>query len=132
MWPERSSRFEPRWIYFLKPEEFASLNGISLETERREQATSWGPMHIMGAVTRELGYQGPLPMLFQLDLGIRYGVAKLKALGAKYEDEVAVIASYNGGSPQRVNPGGPYRNQAYVDEVLSTLKKLRQREDVLL
>lgn len=129
LWPARSTRFEPGWETFLKPADFAGLNGISVMTEKREQATSWGPMHVMGTVARELGFRGPLPMLFQPDQGIKYGVAKLKALAGRYEDEMAVIASYNGGSPQRVSPGGAYRNQGYVDEVVQTLKRLRLQEE---
>ena len=124
-WPKSSTRYEPRWEYFLTPEKFAAMNGISVETEKREQATSFGPMHIMGSVARELGFTGALPELFQPGMGIFYGCQKLLWLSKRYENEASLIAAYNAGSPKKF-PGGKYVNQPYVDKVMVRLNALRK------
>jgi soluble lytic murein transglycosylase-like protein len=133
LWPKASTRFEPGWKYFYNVDYFAKLNGISKDTESREQATSWGPMQVMGSVARELGYNGPIAQLFMPHLGIEYGVKKLKQLTEKYEPEVSVIAAYNAGSPRRIQVGpgaGKFTNQEYVDFVLARLGRLRQIGDI--
>lgn len=131
-WPRCSTRYEPNFQYFYQPEVFAQRNGVSLDTEKAHQATSWGPMHVMGGSARELGFNDPIPVLFQPDVGIEFGVKKLKQLCAKYESESAVIASYNAGSPRKkilpgqVVPSAEYVNQRYVDSVNARLKVLRK------
>lgn len=128
LWPKCNTRYEPKFPYFHKPEEFALFNGVSVETEKREQATSWGPMHVMGAVARELGFKQPLPLLFQAEQGIHYGLLKLKQLAERYSNELSVIAAYNAGSPRKL-PDGKYTNQEYVDSVWDRIKRLRCIED---
>jgi hypothetical protein len=124
IWPRQSTRFEPAWKYFVKPEKYAEQNGLSLETEMREQATSWGPMQVMGSVCRELGFQGPLPEIFQPVAGAQYGVMKLKVLLSKYKNESDAISAYNQGSPRKTHDGF-YLNQSYVEKVMARLKALR-------
>lgn len=129
-WPKASTRFEPKWATFYEVDYFASLNGISKDTERREQATSWGPLQIMGTCAREEGFQGPLPLLFDPATALEFTMKKLKKLCDKYEPEAAVIAAWNAGSPKKVQvgPGAgmKYINQDYVDDVVSRLNKLRK------
>lgn len=131
-WPLCSSRFEPNFKYLYQPEIYAARNGVTTETEKSQQASSWGPMHVMGGSARELGFMDPLPLLFQPELGIEYGCRKLKQLCDKYESELAVIASYNAGSPRKkilpgqITPAAEYVNQKYVDSVAARLKVLRK------
>lgn len=125
LWPRQSSRFEPGYRYFFNPEQLALQTGVTVETEKREQATSWGPMHIMGGVAREFGFKGALPELFQPENGAEYAIRKVAKLVAKYEDEKAVISAYNAGTPAK-NYDGSYMNQNYIDRVIERLKILRQ------
>lgn len=120
-----ATRYEPGWKYFLFPRDYASRIGITEETEKIQQATSWGCLQIMGSVARECGWQGPLVMLTDLDLGLEYGCRKLKALMHKYEFESDYIAAYNAGSPRKTK-GGMYVNQTHVDRVFSALRELRK------
>lgn len=128
-WPRCSTRFEPNFSYFCNPEYFSKINGITADTEKREQATSWGPMHIMGAVLRELGYEDPLPTAFEPKIAVTYACRKIKRIEKTYEAEDAVIAAYNGGSARRIPAGQPsggkWANQEYVDRVQEHLKRLR-------
>lgn len=118
-------RYEPGWAYFYQPEIFARKNGISEATERMLQASSWGVMQVMGTVCRELGHQDSIVQIVaRPELGISFGLKKIKKLCERYESEEAVIASYNAGSPRKM-PGGKYKNQQYVDKVLASLRRLR-------
>lgn len=119
-----ATRFEPGWKYFYKIEAFASYNHITPDTERVQQAHSWGLMQIMGSVARELKYSEPLVKLCDPYAGAEMGCKKLKQLSSKYEDETAVIAAYNAGTPRKL-PGGKWENQDYVSKVTERLRKLR-------
>ena len=103
------TRYEPQWNYFCFPRKFANQLGISELTEKILQAISWGPLQVMGAVTRELGYTGQLSLLVEPELGTLFGCRKLKSLSEKYSDEKDVISSFNAGGPRMV--GGIYSNQ---------------------
>ena len=113
---EFSTRFERHYRYFVKIDFYARRNGVSADTERNSQATSWGPLHIMGGVARELGYDKPLPLLGSASNGIFWGCKKLKTLYDKYEKRDDIIAAYNAGSP-RFNDDGTFINQVHVDRV---------------
>jgi soluble lytic murein transglycosylase-like protein len=89
--------------------------------EKLGQKHSWGIMQVMGAVARELGFAGPFTDLWEPEIGIRYGMRLLKKLWQRHENWPDVIASYNAGSPIRVD--GKYKNQAYVDKVLMYLNE---------
>lgn len=117
-------RFEPAWKYFCEVEKNALALGISFETERNHQATSWGLMQVMGSVAREFQFTGHLTMLCVPEIGARLGCKKLLSLVRRYNDENDVIASYNAGSPKR-GSDGKYVNQAYVGKVADILKGLR-------
>lgn len=83
------------------------------------QKTSWGPMQIMGAVARELGFKGNLRHL-NGRIGVEYGTIHLNKLRHRFFDDggwPAVISAYNAGSPRK--NGRKYVNQQYVDKVLA-------------
>ncbi len=101
------------------PPDFSAQIG-SRHTEWIGQQASWGPMQIMGAVARELGFKGFFPELCGAD-GIRYGVQHLlnlhKRFGHKFGME-GTISAYNAGTP-RLTDSHEFVNQEYVDKVLT-------------
>lgn len=125
MYPERCCRYEKNYAYITESKRHAFKNGITEDTEIQHQKMSWGPMHVMGGVARELGFTEPLPLLMQPAYGVYYGILKLKELAAKYENDLSVIAAYNAGSARKL-PGKGYVNQTYVDKVVSYLPKTRK------
>lgn len=100
-----AQRFEPGWRYWFR--------GFALSpAEKRFQATSWGPMQVMGAVARELGYTGHSDG-FELcgPAGIEYGCRKLAQL--RKRDLASwgwdgVARSYNTGQPRPSKAGNAY------------------------
>lgn len=120
-------RYEPKWAYFYKVEEFAADLDITDATERTAQAFSYGLTQCMGSVARELGWMGPLPELFKPDLAIFYGCKKLNQLWQRWPNQKDVISAYNQGSPRKFKDGR-YMNQPYVDKVLHNLRQLERRE----
>lgn len=118
------TRYEEKWTYFYKPDLLSNNLGITLATEKIHQATSWGPMQIMGTVARELGYNSYLQTLGVYYIpAIDFGVKKILTLQNKYSDMKDVISSYNQGSPIK-DLKGQYKNQDYIDDVL---KRYRNR-----
>jgi hypothetical protein len=119
-------RFEPAWRYFHFPAEWASRLLITVETEKTCQAMSWGPMQVMGAVAREMGFEQDLTYLTEAATGIRFGCKKLKALLVHYGNEMDAISAYNQGSPRKT-AGGLYMNaKTYVDPIAARLRELRK------
>lgn len=110
------------------PVGFTSHAG-SASTEWVGQRTSWGPMQIMGAVARELGYKGFFPGLCG-ELGVEYGVAHFVRLFKRFYNDhgmPGVIAAYNAGSP-RYQKGKGFANQEYVDKVIGYIPAKYQHE----
>lgn len=123
----KACRFEPGWAYFFKPEEFAKTLLQTLETEKVQQATSYGAMQIMGAVARELGFKGYLSELSANPrTAIFYSIKKLQQIASKYEDPEWVISAYNCGTPKKSASG--FTNQTYVDRVKNNLQRFYQKE----
>lgn len=118
-----SSRYEPAYRYTFRVAEFAKDLGITKETEEVHQKTSFGLMHIMGGVARELGFRHHLLALTDPVVGLHFGCLKLKRICQKYSDFYDVIASYNAGSPRK-NSLGRYVNHDYVDRVLLRYREL--------
>lgn len=111
-------RFEPGWAYCLNDNDinrFALHNGITPQTERIDQMTSFGLFQVMGSVARELGYEGNLVDLYDPNYGATFGCLKIKQCLEKYDDLDDAISSYNAGSPRK--KGGLYVNQNYVDAI---------------
>jgi soluble lytic murein transglycosylase-like protein len=108
-------RFEPDWRYLLRPELYARRLKITIPTETMLQQFSWGLMQVMGSVARELGFNGHMTQLCDVETNLHYGCKKLAMLTAKYPTTSDAIAAYNAGSPRMVQ--GRYDNQGYVDKV---------------
>ena len=121
-------RYEPRyrWLWDVKrnrpyssktPDLFPAPAGVSRETERTGQMTSWGLMQVMGAVARERGFDGRfLSELCSIEVGMRYGCQHLVAYRKRYGNWEAAAVSYNAGSPRR-KEDGTWVNQAYIDKL---------------
>jgi len=103
-------RYEPQYKYLLGDKLTMSL------TEKFGQMCSWGLMQVMGGVAREHGYTGPLPKLCEPHIGVNYGCKHLKRFYTKHANWPDAIASYNAGSPRKLEPD-TYVNQHYVDSV---------------
>lgn len=111
-------RYEPNWRWFLRISYWASKLRITDKTERMLQSCSFGPMQIIGATSRELGFTGSLVRLCSLT-GVEYGCKYLRKQLDRYEGNVKhAIAAYNAGSA-RIKRNGKYRNQQYVDKVMA-------------
>jgi len=111
-------RHEPHYQWLYRPEYYAKKHFVTVSTEIIAQKISWGPMQVMGAVARELGFDGRfLSELTNPELGIKYGCKHLKNFYNKYGNWTDAIAAYNAGSPRK-REDGRYMNQSYVDYVL--------------
>jgi soluble lytic murein transglycosylase-like protein len=100
------------------PSGFTAFSGMSADTEWWGQRCSWGPMQVMGAVARELGFKGHFPALCG-EMGIGYGARHLLALKRRFFDRYgweSVVAAYNAGSPRR-DASGILENAGYVAKV---------------
>lgn len=90
------------------------LPGQSQATEEMGQKISWGPMQVMGATARELGFKGWFPELCGEE-GVRYGCMYLSRQHRRFNDWKDAVAAYNLGSV-RIS-GGRYENYSYVMKV---------------
>jgi soluble lytic murein transglycosylase-like protein len=115
-------RYEPSFKWLVNPHGYATLLRTTEETERMLQKSSQGLMQTMGALLRELGYKGYLPVL-EPSQSLKWGCLYLKKLFERGYSEEQVVSAYNAGSPRKIN--GAYSNQPYVDKVYSRLKELR-------
>ena len=87
-------------------------------TERRDLATSWGLMQVMGQVAREMEFTGPyLTELCDPEIGIRYGCLKLQSLYRRYSSWMAALSAYNAGNPDSQT------GRAYAAAVLSNITR---------
>ena len=122
-------RFEPgyRWLWDVRqnrpwlgtPDLFPAPAGVSRDTERMGQMTSWGPMQVMGAVAREHGFTGKyLSALCRYEIGMHYGCQHLVRYHARYGSWEEAVVSYNAGSPRKTRDGR-WVNEGY-------LRKLRE------
>lgn len=112
-------RFEKNFRWFEEP--FSDYH-FHKETEQASQQISWGLMQIMGSVARQHGFKGNyLTELLKPEVGIKYGCKHLQSYYKRYDNWEDAISSYNQGSPRKDNDGN-YKNQRYVDKVLSLMK----------
>lgn len=108
----------------IPPEDFPCLAGDP-DQEFWGQQASWGLMQVMGAVARELGFEGKyLTELSDPYTCIEFGSLKLRHLLTWADgDERHALAAYNGGPGN--NPlDGVLKNAAYADDVLRRAKGL--------
>lgn len=86
------------------------------------QQASWGLLQVMGAVARELGFTGDyLSQLCEPVLNLELGCTKLGTELTKTGDIRSALARYNGG-PKGNAPGGPLRNEPYVQKVEKAMR----------
>lgn len=116
-------RFEPLFKYFYKPAHFAEHPLISIDTEIATQKMSWGLGQIMGALAREQGHQGFMAELLKPEVNLKHICQRLKFLKRYSHEAEAIFAAYNGGPGALRLIDGKFKNQNYVDSVLSHLKK---------
>lgn len=117
-WDKYAVRYEEKYTYLLNPFHYSTLLNISLTTEIQVQKMSWGLGQLMGAVARELGFQGPLASLCDENINIEYIcklLSQIKKIAKTIEE---VFAIYNGGYRALAKTDGHFRNQSYVDSVM--------------
>lgn len=119
-----ATRVEANWKYRFKADHFAKQNRTTVDTENVMQSMSWGLMQIMGTVARELGFTMPMPMLCVPEIGLDYGMAKLKMLMNKYKYADHAVAAYNAGSLVYSKQGNLV-NHGYVAKVLAKYGELK-------
>jgi soluble lytic murein transglycosylase-like protein len=119
-----TSRLEPGYRYIQTPEIHAKRLGISPETERVHQATSWGLAQVMGGTLRDLGFMDHLPMACKPSINLTFASMHLSRLMAKHPVMAAVISAYNSGTPRK-DATGAYTNQGYVDRVTKFMSELK-------
>lgn len=112
-----------RWLY--KPE-VTRPKFCSVSTEANMQSCSWGIMQVMGAVYREYGYTDWLSMVTgDIETQIKYGCMHLAKQLKRFGTIDAALSAYNAGSPI-VEKNGKFKNQEYVNEVLSYSREYKE------
>lgn len=104
------------------PKDFPALPGVTVAMEEwLGQKSSHGPMQIMGAVARELGFKGPWEQLCGSE-GVHYGAKHLRNYHSAYLKVYGlngVISAYNCGQPK------PSFNPDYVRKVNDFARQYR-------
>lgn len=96
------------------------------EEERRWLSTSAGLTQPMGVVAIELGFSFADPDdIYDPATNLEIGAYYLRKLINKYDSVLDAVSSYNQGNPRK-DKNGLYKNQDYVDKVISTFKKYRR------
>lgn len=118
---ERESSWNPWQIryedgfYTAYIEKMIAGHKLTDPTEERARAFSWGLMQVMGEVSREMGYAGPLAELCDPATGIEVGCRTLAHKLATNQGAIAdALQAYNGGG-----------NKNYAAEVLALAEKYR-------
>lgn len=95
--------------------------------ESWELAISWGLLQVMGLTAREMGYEDRyLSRLCNPAIGLDLGAKYLRSRYDRGDQTWAgALAAYNGGFGGNMRP--PYRNQSYVDKVLSHARWYAER-----
>lgn len=120
-------RYESSWPdrWLVKPIVHAKTLGQTVETEIIHQKCSWGMMQVMGAVARELGFNGYLTQLCEPAMGIHWGTKKLQQVLVKYPESITdAISAYNAGHPRR-QPDGKYLNEGYIRRVMQGVEEAK-------
>lgn len=104
------------------PGDFEGLDGVTTAQEEWEgQRTSHGPLQVMGAVARELGFRGKFEELGRIE-GINYGARHLRNFYDRHFDQYGldgVIAAYNCGQPK------PEQVPQYIEKVTAQMSNLK-------
>ena len=88
---------------------------------------SMGCMQILYGIAKSYGFKGTPHELLNPDTSVKYGVRHLKELIKRYYYLDRVISAYNQGTPATVVKTGKFKNQSYVDGVLTFYKGLHGR-----
>lgn len=117
--------YEPKFRWVKDVQMHADRLGISYETELVFQRASIGLMQIMGSVARELSFKDYLVRLVEPELGLYWGMLKLKKELVRHDRNLwNAISSYNQGGAYRTTKGD-YKNQEYVNKVSRYYHELR-------
>lgn len=96
------------------PKDFPGQGMVSDSKEEwNNQRTSFGPMQVMGAVARELGFKKDLTTLGS-HLGVEYGMKHFHNLYRRFYAKngiTGVIEAYNRGSPDASAAANPYAHK---------------------
>jgi soluble lytic murein transglycosylase-like protein len=124
-WKPWAIRYEPNYVWTYKPELFSKNPLISYATELASQKMSWGLGQIMGALAREQGHTGFIAELIKPEINIKHICLRLVDL-KKYSNEAPdIFAMYNGGPGARIKINSRYRNESYVNAVMTHLQKYK-------
>lgn len=85
------------------------VRGMTDATELWSQQASWGPMQIMGATARELGFRD-WPSKLCGEPGVEYGAKYLRRKYDRYHSWEKAIEAYNAGRPN-TRSGERYRRK---------------------
>jgi len=123
-WNNYALRYEPEWRYLINPESHAKQIGVTVATEIHTQSMSWGLGQLMGSVVRELGYAGPMGLLFQPDLNLKYLCMKVKEIEKTAKSPGQIFSCYNWGMGALSNmKEDQYPNQEYVNSCMQHYKE---------
>lgn len=118
-------RYEEKYRYLVDPARFAKRLGITEATESTLQKFSFGLCQLMGGLLRELGFDSELPKALDPGVNLSYGARNLKRLNSRFPGNTPMlISAYNAGTP--VIENGKFRNQEYVNRVLSYYDRFRK------
>jgi len=119
-WNTFAVRFEVGNVDYVDIPRFAKMNKITNQTEMQLQKFSFGLGQILGSTSRGCGYSGSLINLCLPKINIRwmayylYWLRKTKRCTSLMD----LASAYNAGHP-KIGDDGKYRNQEYVDKVMS-------------
>jgi soluble lytic murein transglycosylase-like protein len=122
-WDAFAIRYEEKYPYLLNPLHYAELLSISLSTETELQKMSWGLGQVMGAMARELGFNGPMGLLLHERVNIDIVCRLIQKINKVVKTPEEVFATYNGGHGALDKVDGKFRNQAYVDSAMEHYKE---------
>ncbi len=126
-WRTDATRYEPAFQRKYIDTKYQNFR----EKWRRDMATSWGLMQVMGIVAREMGFRGEVSDLLVPNCGIFWGCKKLASLVLRYPSSFKdAISAYNAGSAMR-DKNGNYRNQSYVDRVLGYAQEWAEKIKII-
>jgi hypothetical protein len=77
-WNPCAIRYESSYQWLFEVEKCANLAQVTLATELVTQKMSWGLGQIMGALAREQGLAGQIPLLLTPEINIKHMCKRLK------------------------------------------------------
>lgn len=100
----------------------AQESGFNQYASRYESSindTSYGLMQILYTTAHDIGFNQQPENLFDIDTNLNFGCKFLSSKYKKYNKNLYdTISAYNGGSTKKLS-NGTYKNQDYINKVLS-------------